>query len=138
MDLLWVASLRVVAASSSSLQYACSIYIYTILLSVGGVQVRYGSQLYCVIRILPPMLPREAKIPYQYKFNRSNALRYTMIDGCFWHGADKPPLERLLILRCAIQTLEGLQIQNMKVAKMRIQELNLGVGCLEVPARCVT
>ena len=26
----------------------------------------------------------------------------------------------------------------MKVEKMRVQELNLGVGCLKVPARCVT
>jgi hypothetical protein len=57
----------------------------------------------------------------------------------FWHAADTPPLEGLLILRCAIHDpLEGLQIWKMKVAKMRVQELNLGVGCLKVPARCVT
>ena len=54
------------------------------------------------------------------------------------HAADTPPLEGLLILRCATHDpLERFQIWKMKVVKMRVQELNLGVWCLKLPARCV-
>ena len=61
------------------------------------------------------------------------------MESCLWHAADSPPLEGLLILRCAIHDpLERLQISKMEVAKMMVQELNLGFGCLKAPARCVT
>ena len=45
--------------------------------------------------------------------------------GCFRHAADTPPLEGLLILRCAVYDplLEGSQIWKMKVAKMGVQDL---------------
>ena len=42
-----------------------------------------------------------------------------MVYCCFRHAADTPPLEGLLILRCAIHDpLEGLQICKIKVAKI--------------------
>ena len=45
--------------------------------------------------------------------------------GSLRHAADTPPLEGLLILRCAIwDPVEGLQIWKIKVAKMGVQDLN--------------
>ena len=74
-----------------------------------------------------------------FQESSQKTIHHWQLVGSFRHAADTPPLEGVLVLRCAIHyPLEGLQIWKMQVAKMRVQELNLGVGCLKVPARCVT
>ena len=61
MHLLWVASLRVVAASSSAFN-----------MCVAGLYYIAECWLYCVTRVLPPVLPRDAKntVPIQSSIDR--------------------------------------------------------------------